>query len=187
MQRHVVPSISRSFFMGASVRTALRTKAACRSRLSLSHAIRKRFGPIQCRALSDTPPPNANGTSQQHNTESETGSNASGPPKKANDDGVESEEEEFYSLGPLRMRKVNANIPNFLTMARIAMALPVGYLFYVGEHQLAFYGFFVAGSFDFWDGYLARKWNQKTVRAREQDGIAALKSRVSLSVASTVL
>ena len=78
----------------------------------------------------------------------------------------EAEEEEYLTLGPLRMRRVNANIPNFLTVVRIVMALPVGYLFYTGEHQLAFYGFFVAGACDFWDGYFARRWNQKTVRVR---------------------
>ena len=84
------------------------------------------------------------------------------------DDTVETlsnaDNEEFYSLGPLRMRKVNANIPNFLTFVRIGMSLPVGYLFYTGEYKLAFAGFFVAGACDFFDGYLARRWNQKTVR-----------------------
>ena len=83
---------------------------------------------------------------------------------KAPEDEVKKEVEElYYTFGPLRMRQVNVNFPNFLTVVRIAMALPVGYLFYAGHHELAFYGFFVAGACDFFDGYFARKWNQKTV------------------------
>ena len=74
-----------------------------------------------------------------------------------------SEADEFYTLGPLRMRKVNANLPNFLSVVRIAMSLPVGYLFYIGEYRLSFYGFFIAGACDFFDGYFARKWKQQTV------------------------
>ena len=66
---------------------------------------------------------------------------------------------------PLSTFQVNANIPNFLTAVRIVMSLPVGYTVLIGEYRLAFYGFFIAGACDFVDGYLARKWNQQTVRA----------------------
>lgn len=83
--------------------------------------------------------------------------------KKSLVDTLDEKEDTYYSFGHLRIRKVNVNIPNFLTVIRIMLALPSGYLFYIGEHQLAFYGYFIAGSCDWLDGYLARKWNQATV------------------------
>ncbi len=67
------------------------------------------------------------------------------------------------------------NIPNILTVSRIAM-IPVVLIFiYIGGpigNWLAFAAYAFAGVTDFFDGYLARAWHQQSAFGRFLDPIA---------------
>jgi len=55
------------------------------------------------------------------------------------------------------------NIPNLLTFSRILASPVIGYLVLQEQHVTALALFVAAGLTDLVDGYLARKWNLKTV------------------------
>jgi cardiolipin synthase len=67
------------------------------------------------------------------------------------------------------------NLPNLLTYGRIAAAPLVGATFYIeGDwgHWTAFIIFVVASVTDYFDGYLARAWQQQSALGRMLDPIA---------------
>lgn len=82
------------------------------------------------------------------------------------------DQEKFYTMGPLRIRAVNVNLPNALTIARILASPPLSVLYLQGYYKSAFFLFMSAGACDFWDGYLARKWNQQTVLGAMLDPVS---------------
>jgi len=55
------------------------------------------------------------------------------------------------------------NIPNFLTFSRLLASPVIGYLVLQEQHAAALALFVAAGLTDLVDGYLARRWNLKTV------------------------
>ncbi len=67
------------------------------------------------------------------------------------------------------------NLPNFLTIMRIVM-IPVFLYYLTSQHPrdrfIALAIFFVASVTDFFDGYLARKWNQESPLGRFLDPLA---------------
>ena len=68
--------------------------------------------------------------------------------------------------------RANCTVPNMLTMLRLSAAPPVAVLFATGHHQAAFWAFGCAGALDFWDGYLARRWDQCSVLGTMLDPLA---------------
>ena len=55
------------------------------------------------------------------------------------------------------------NVPNMLTLSRVALSGPLAYALYYDHYKLAFAGIAFGGVCDALDGYLARKWNQQTI------------------------
>jgi cardiolipin synthase len=101
-----------------------------------------------------------------------------GTPPKCNDGSDEAErdaaveDEAHYSLAGFRVRRANVNLPNALTVARILASPPLALLYLNGHHKAAVAGFLAAGALDWWDGYLARKWDQRTVLGAMLDPVA---------------
>ncbi|ORX82962.1 hypothetical protein K493DRAFT_90388 [Basidiobolus meristosporus CBS 931.73] len=54
------------------------------------------------------------------------------------------------------------NIPNILTLSRLAASPFIGYLIYQQHYTAALIGFAITGFTDMLDGYIARKWDMKT-------------------------
>src|SRR5690606_29345072 len=72
-------------------------------------------------------------------------------------------------------RNMATNLPNLLTYFRIALVPAIVICFYiVGDmaHWIALTLFFIAGITDFFDGYLARAWEQQSNLGRMLDPIA---------------
>ena len=65
-----------------------------------------------------------------------------------------------------------ANIPNLLTATRLVATPYLANLILTDRIDLAIVGCFCAGVLDFFDGYLARKWNQRTVVGAFLDPLA---------------
>jgi len=61
---------------------------------------------------------------------------------------------------------------NLLTSARIVLIIPFLYLIHGGRLGLALIIFFVAGITDFFDGYVARRFNQQSALGRFLDPMA---------------
>ncbi len=79
------------------------------------------------------------------------------------------------------------NIPNLLTYGRIAAAPLVGVTFFIPGNAgpwIAFIIFVVASITDYFDGYLARIWNQQSALGRMLDPIA---DKLLVAVAILVL
>lgn len=71
-------------------------------------------------------------------------------------------------------KKENLTVPNFLSVSR-ALFLPILVIFAVNDMELAFLiGYIILGSTDFFDGMIARKFNQKTEIGKALDSIADL-------------
>jgi cardiolipin synthase len=91
-----------------------------------------------------------------------------------------------YADGPMR-RPVELgalNLPNLLTYGRIAAAPLVGLTYWIpgdGGPWIAFLIFAVAAITDYFDGYLARIWQQQSALGRMLDPIAD-KLLVSVSI-----
>lgn len=65
-------------------------------------------------------------------------------------------------------------IPNFLSVSRF-LFLPLLFIFVINGQELAFLiGYIILGSTDFFDGLIARKFNQKTDIGKALDSIADL-------------
>lgn len=64
------------------------------------------------------------------------------------------------------------NISNSLSILRIVLALPVAYLLFIQENEIAIILGAIAGITDFLDGFLARKLNQVTELGKVIDPIA---------------
>ena len=65
-------------------------------------------------------------------------------------------------------------IPNFLSVSRF-LFLPLLFIFVINGQNLAFLiGYIILGSTDFFDGLIARKFNQKTEIGKALDSIADL-------------
>ncbi|MFP4286737.1 MAG: CDP-alcohol phosphatidyltransferase family protein [Candidatus Izemoplasmataceae bacterium] len=78
------------------------------------------------------------------------------------------------------MKKI-FTVPNNLSLSRLIF-LPLLYVFlWRGELALFFVAFTVLGSTDFFDGYLARKWNQVTKLGKALDTIADMFFYISVA------
>lgn len=65
-------------------------------------------------------------------------------------------------------------IPNFLSVSRF-LFLPILYIFVLSDMRMAFLvGYVILGSTDFFDGFIARKFNMKTDIGKALDSIADL-------------
>lgn len=64
------------------------------------------------------------------------------------------------------------NISNSLSILRLLLAIPVGYLIYNEQIEAAFIIGTIAGITDFFDGYLARKFKQVTELGKILDPLA---------------
>ncbi|CAK9096206.1 Cardiolipin synthase (CMP-forming) (CLS) [Durusdinium trenchii] len=64
------------------------------------------------------------------------------------------------------------NIPNALTMTRLVLTPGICWLIWDDQFQLAIVSFWVAGFFDWLDGYLARRWQQESVFGSFLDPLA---------------
>ena len=74
------------------------------------------------------------------------------------------------------------NLPNLITVLRI-VAVPVTiWLILVGYFQAAFWIFLAAGISDGVDGYLARRWNQRTELGAYLDAVADKALLVSIFI-----
>ncbi len=68
--------------------------------------------------------------------------------------------------------KENLTVPNFLSLSRIVL-LPILYVFALKEMRLAFtIAFVIIASTDWFDGQIARRFNQKSPLGTELDSIA---------------
>jgi CDP-diacylglycerol--glycerol-3-phosphate 3-phosphatidyltransferase len=79
------------------------------------------------------------------------------------------------------------NLPNILTYGRIAAAPLVGLTYYIPNHWgpwIAFSIFVIASITDYFDGYLARAWQQQSALGRMLDPIA---DKLLVSVAILIL
>jgi phosphatidylglycerophosphate synthase len=73
------------------------------------------------------------------------------------------------------------NIPNTLSLSRLVF-LPLLYIFLWKEQITTFFvSFSILGSTDFFDGYLARKWNQVTRLGKNLDTIADMFFYISVA------
>ncbi|KAK9711014.1 hypothetical protein K7432_008098 [Basidiobolus ranarum] len=77
-------------------------------------------------------------------------------PSKSNDNPL------FKKLKEIPLKEEVFNIPNVLTLSRLAASPFIGYLIYQQQYTVALIGFAIAGFTDMLDGYIARKWNMKT-------------------------
>lgn len=64
------------------------------------------------------------------------------------------------------------NLPNALTMTRLVATPGLCYLIYTDRYVEAIGGCFLAGVLDYFDGYFARRWNQRTVLGSFIDPLA---------------
>lgn len=72
------------------------------------------------------------------------------------------------------IKKEYINVPNFLSVSRF-LFLPVLFVFAAKDLRLAFMiGYAILGSTDYFDGLIARKFNQKTDIGKALDSIADL-------------
>lgn len=79
------------------------------------------------------------------------------------------------------------NLPNLITLARI-FAVPVTvWLIFAGHMHSAFWIFLAAGASDGVDGYLARRWNQRTELGAYLDAVADKALLVSIFVTLSVV
>ena len=79
------------------------------------------------------------------------------------------------------------NLPNLITVLRI-VAVPVTiWLILTGYSQAAFWIFLAAGASDGVDGYLARRWNQRTELGAYLDAVADKALLVSIFVTLGVI
>lgn len=70
------------------------------------------------------------------------------------------------------MQNANINIPNALSLSRIIF-LPILFVFVYYDLRLAFLiAFILIGSTDFFDGLVAKKFNQQTLLGQKLDSIA---------------
>lgn len=84
-------------------------------------------------------------------------------------------------------RKDHFNIPNALSVIRLT-GVPFLFVLVQLENQLWFLGFFIfLGLTDFFDGYLARKWNQVTDLGSMLDSIADMAYYISAAYFLTFL
>jgi cardiolipin synthase len=74
------------------------------------------------------------------------------------------------------------NLPNFLTLLRILLVPVVVWLLASGLYMAAFWLFLLAGVSDGIDGYLARRWNQRTELGAYLDPLADKALLVSIYV-----
>jgi cardiolipin synthase len=74
------------------------------------------------------------------------------------------------------------NLPNLLTIARILLVPVVVWLLMSGLYMAAFWLFVLAGVTDGVDGYLARRWNQRTLLGSYLDPLADKALLVSIYV-----
>jgi cardiolipin synthase len=77
-----------------------------------------------------------------------------------------------FNLGFIEAIRDSFNLPNALTMGRIVFTPGLAYLILYNHIDAAIVGCFFTGILDFFDGYLARKWNQKTVVGAFLDPLA---------------
>lgn len=63
-------------------------------------------------------------------------------------------------------------VPNLLTVVRIILTVPFLYLISQGRFGIALWVFFLAGLTDFADGYVARRFNQRSSLGRFLDPLA---------------
>jgi len=69
-------------------------------------------------------------------------------------------------------KKENLTIPNFLSLSRLVL-LPVLFVFVIKDMRTAFLiGYIILGSTDYFDGLIARKFNQKTDLGKTLDSVA---------------
>ena len=69
-------------------------------------------------------------------------------------------------------KKENITIPNILSLSRFVF-LPILFIFIAHDMRLAFLiGYIILGSTDFFDGLIARKFNQKTEIGKTLDSFA---------------
>lgn len=72
------------------------------------------------------------------------------------------------------IKKEYLTVPNFLSVSRF-LFLPILYIFVLKDMALAFLiGYIILGSTDYFDGLIARKFNQKTDIGKALDSIADL-------------
>lgn len=64
------------------------------------------------------------------------------------------------------------NVPNALTLTRLAATPYLAHLILTDRVEVAVVGCFFAGILDYLDGYLARRWNQRTVVGAFLDPLA---------------
>ncbi len=71
-------------------------------------------------------------------------------------------------------KRENLTIPNVLSVSRF-LFLPILYIFVLNDMPVAFLiGYIILGSTDYFDGLIARKFNQKTEIGKALDSIADL-------------
>ena len=69
-------------------------------------------------------------------------------------------------------KKENLTIPNILSLSRLVL-LPLLFIFVIKDMRLAFLiGYVIIGSTDYFDGLIARKFNQKTELGKTLDSFA---------------
>lgn len=70
------------------------------------------------------------------------------------------------------MKREYVNVPNALSLSRVVF-LPLLFLFVIWDMRFAFLiGYILVGSTDFFDGLIARRFNQKTEIGKALDSIA---------------
>ncbi len=80
-------------------------------------------------------------------------------------------------------RRVNINIPNFITLARVISVPFVFWLLLTGNAKAAFFVFLAAGISDAVDGYLAKRFNWQTELGAYLDPLADKLLIVSIYIA----
>jgi len=79
------------------------------------------------------------------------------------------------------------NVPNFLTAVRIILT-PILVLFLINDFEIAFIiGLIIAGVTDFFDGFIARKFNRETRLGAELDSAADKFFIISLFITIAVI
>jgi phosphatidylglycerophosphate synthase len=72
----------------------------------------------------------------------------------------------------MRMKKEYLTVPNFLSLSRLVF-LPVLFFLIAYEWRVAFLiGYIILGSTDYFDGLIARRFNQKTEIGKSLDSLA---------------
>lgn len=70
------------------------------------------------------------------------------------------------------MKRENVNIPNALSLSRLIF-LPILFLFAIWNMRLSFLiGYIILGATDYFDGLIARRFNQKTEMGKALDSFA---------------